>query len=217
MYARLLAMLGLLCVSTLLGWSESAVPPSSELDVYLNGEIRSPDVRSEMKRELAALMQRAGFRVVWRRAHDKTPSSRAVDLIVVELRGACALPTGEDSTGLADSHLALASSSVVDAKVLPFSWVDCSALNRFLGPTILNLSEGEQAYLYGRAMARLLAHEFYHVLAQTEDHTEIGISKARLSTADLLSEHLGFGAIALEKLRGTSPVSSADDGSVGGR
>ena len=33
-------------------------------------------------------------------------------------------------------------------------------------------------------MARLLAHEFYHILAQTDDHAPAGIAKARFSTAD---------------------------------
>ncbi len=66
-------------------------------------------------------------------------------------------------------------------------------------------------------MARLLAHEFYHVLAQTDDHTQTGIAKARFSTADLLAEHFDFETIAIDRLRPPSLGPGADDASTGGR
>ena len=91
-------------------------------------------------------------------------------------------------------------SAVADGRVLPFSWVDCSALNRFLGPAISSQTAQDQAYIYGRSMARLLAHEFYHVLAQTGDHTQAGICKASFSRADLLADHFDFDDLALERL-----------------
>jgi len=217
MYARQLAMLGLLCVSTSLGWSESTLPAGSEVEVYLKGDIGAPDVLGEMNRELASLMQRAGFRIVWRHANDQSSSNGAAHLIMVELRGTCAVSSAHDSLVPLASGLALASSSVVDGRVLPFSWLDCDALNRFLAPALLNLLDEDQDYIYGRSMARLLAHEFYHVLAQTDDHTQAGISKARFSTADLLSEHFDFETAALDKLRIPSSGSSGDDASAGGR
>jgi hypothetical protein len=49
--------------------------------------------------------------------------------------------------------------------------------------------------------ARLLAHELYHVLAQTGEHAVEGIAKARFSRADLMAEHFEFEAITLDKLR----------------
>jgi len=217
MYARLLATFGLLCVSTSMGWSESALPAGSEVEVYLKGDTSSPGILAEMNRELGALMQRAGFNIVWRHADDPSSSSGAEHLIVVELRGTCALTSANESFGPLGSSPALASSAVVDGRVLPFSWVDCTALNRFLRPAIVNLPDPEQDYIFGRAMARLLAHEFYHVLAQTDDHTQAGISKARFSTADLLAEHFDFAPAALERLRVPSSGSASDDGSVGGR
>jgi hypothetical protein len=218
MYARLLALFGLLCVSTSMGRSESSLPAGSEVEVYLKGDTgSSPEVLGEMTRELAALMQRAGFRVLWRHPNDQSPSGGAAHLIMVELRGTCAVPPLYNSPEPLPSSLALASSAVVDGKVLPFTWVDCAALNRFLGPAISSQSEADQAYTYGRSMARLLAHEFYHVLAQTDDHTQTGISKARFSTTDLLAEHFDFEATALERLRPPSLGPGADDSSVGGR
>ncbi len=217
MYARLLALCCLLYVSTSTGRAESTATAGSELEVYLRGDAGSSAVvLSEMTRELASLMQHAGFRISWRRANDPSSPSGAAHLVVVDLRGTCTVPADQPSQPL-PATLVLASSSVVDGRVLPFSWVDCSALYRFLGPVLASQPETEQAYIYGRSMARLLAHEFYHVLAQTDDHTQTGIAKARFSTGDLLAEHFDFESVALGRLHPPSSGPSTDDVSVAGR
>ena len=202
MYARLLALFGLLFVSTSLVRSESTFPTGAAVEVYLRGDSASAaNVLDEMNRELAILMQHAGFRIIGLHGNDQSPSDEAAHVIVVELRGACAVPIAR--SGSADPippALSLASSAVADGRVLPFSWVDCSALNRFLGPAISGQTAQDQAYIYGRSMARLLAHEFYHVLAQTGDHTQAGICKASFSRADLLADHFDFDDVAIERL-----------------
>ena len=52
---------------------------------------------------------------------------------------------------------------------------------------------------YGRAMARVLAHELYHVLRRTRIHTASRLTKARLAPADLLSESAEYGEVAIAK------------------
>jgi hypothetical protein len=64
-------------------------------------------------------------------------------------------------------------------------------------------------------MARLLAHEFYHVLGQTNSHALAGIAKARFSTADLLADHLDFEAVTLDRLRPPAAAPGSDDTSAG--
>jgi len=202
MYARLLALFGLLFVSASLMRSESTFPAGAVVEVYLHGDSASAvNVLDEMNRELAILMQHAGFQFMEAHGNDQAPSAEATHVIVVELRGACAVPMARSSSAEPiPPALSLASSSVADGRVLPFSWVDCSALSRFLGPAISTQSAQDQGYIYGRAMARLLAHEFYHVLAQTGDHTQTGICKASFSRADLLADHFDFDDVALERL-----------------
>jgi len=221
MYARLLATLCLLPVSTFFAQADSAVPTGATLEVYVKGqESSTPDVLSAMNRELGSLMQPAGFRVVWRGVSDPPSSAGAEHLLMVELRGVCTAQFLSMASTPLSSPLPLASSSVADGKVLPFSWVDCTALNRFLAPVVSTPSQAEQDGLYGRSMARLLAHELYHILAQTDDHAPTGIAKARFSTADLLADHFDFEIFALNKLRPPAPVASSagsDDTSAGGR
>jgi len=221
MYARLLATLCLLPVSTFFAQADSAVPTGATLEVYVKGqESSTPDVLSAMNRELGSLMQPAGFRVVWRGVSDPPSSAGAEHLLMVELRGVCTAQFLSMASTPLSSPLPLASSSVADGKVLPFSWVDCTALNRFLAPVASGQSQSQQDDLYGRSMARLLAHEFYHILAQTDDHAPAGIAKARFSTVDLLADHFDFETFALNKLRPPAPVASSvgsDDTSAGGR
>lgn len=218
MYARSLATICLLSVSAFCAWADSAVPPGTTLEVYVKGqEASTPDVLSAMSRELGLLMQTAGFQVILRGPNDPPSRSGAEHLVMVELRGICTAQFDALASKPLSSIVPLASSSVVDGQVLPFSWLDCADLNRFLAPVASTRSIADQDYLFGRSMARLLAHEFYHILGQTDDHAPAGIAKARFTTEDLLADHFEFEAFALGKLRRPSSVASTDDGSVGGR
>ena len=221
MYARLLALLCLLPVSTFLALADSAVPTGATLEVYVKGqESSTPDVLRAMNRELETLMLPAGFRIIWRGASDPPSTAGAEHLIMVELRGVCMAQFSSMASRPLSFPLPLASSSVADGRVLPFSWVDCTALNRFLAPVVSGPSQSEQDDLYGRSVARLLAHEFYHILAQTDDHAASGIAKARFSTADLLADHFDFETFALNRLHPPPTIASStssDDASAGGR
>jgi hypothetical protein len=217
MYAPLLAMLCLIFVSLSAARADSVVPASDAVEVYVKGqEFSTPDVLAAMYSELNALMETAGYRVIWRGAADRPSSKGAENLVIVELRGLC-MAQFDTTTKPLQWTVPLASTSVADGKVLPFSWVDCIALNRFLAPVASAQPKAEQDGLYGRSMARLLAHELYHVLAQTDDHAPAGIAKARFSAADLLADHLDFETVALDRLRPPSAVRGADDPSEAGR
>jgi hypothetical protein len=216
MYARLLALCSLLCVSSSTGFSESGMPDSPGLEVYLKGGGNSsPEVLGAMQRELTLLMQDAGYRLEVRRAEAPASGAGAEHLVVVDLRGSC-VASGASPDPLPPT-LILASSAVADGRVLPFSWVDCEALKRFLRPVLANQTEAGQAALYGRSLGRLLAHEFYHVLARADDHTQAGVAKARFSTRDLLADHFEFEAVALDRLHSSAALQDAGDVAASGR
>jgi hypothetical protein len=121
-------------------------------------------------------------------------------VVVVELRGVC-LPLSPAANSVEKSSgSALASSQVLNERILPFISLDCRALNDLLGVPIAQLPAGQRDLAYGRAMARLLAHELYHFLTQTTDHTKSGIAKAKVSAADLLADHFDFDGEAFSKL-----------------
>jgi len=216
MYARLTATLCLLFVTLPVARADSGVLASDSLEVYVKGqEASTPDVLAAMNRELNALMETAGYRVIWRGTADPPSAAGVENLVIVELRGVCMAQFAAMANNPLSWTVPLASSSVADGIILPFTWVDCTALNRFLAPVGSARPKAEQDDLYGRSMARLLAHEFYHVLGHTDSHSSAGIAKARFSTADLLADHLDFEAVTLDRLRHLAPVQSSDDASGG--
>ena len=171
--------------------AQSAVSPDSELVVYLRGAAQPAEPIRYMKAELEAIMHRAGFEVSWRSANQPID---APFVAVVAFSGSCApgpaAPFREETS--------LATTSVTDGRVLPFSKIDCFALTRAVGP----VGNG----LYGQAMARVLAHELYHVLVQTTHHSRTGIAKQCFSNTDLLAERFDFEEDIRVQLRSMRPA-----------
>jgi len=190
----------LCCLATV--FSFPALAQEARVEVLLHNASVPPGlILGEMKSELGAIMKRAGFQIEW---HGAQASNVAVegDLVVVELRGSCEPP----ATWIHDSAIVrIGSSAVADGKVLPFSWVDCTALAQFLKPYLIHKTRDRQELAYGRAMARVLAHEFYHILGQTLVHTESGLTKARLEPSDLLDARAGFGNIPSATAQPSAP------------
>jgi len=193
MSARLWALCCLLNPVVSSAWTGSTPSAGPDVVVYLKTDSVQPARSLEhMKRELGALMSVPGYRVEWRDAQSPDRNVDNAELVVVELRGSCGVPPGwlaAGHTGRADS---LASTHVSGAKVLPFSWLNCDSLTRLLAPSLAGEADAQRDYLYGSAMARLVAHELYHILANTREHGREGIGKAGFTSKDLLSERFGF-------------------------
>ena len=212
MFARLLAAFCLLHFAVPLR-AGSDDPAASELVVHLrDAACQSAHTVEIMKHELVPLMLSAGYRVAWQDAQSGTVSTSAM-LVVVELHGAC----GAD-TAAADTKT-LASTASSDGMVLPFSSINCAAISRVLAPALASEAGARRDFLYGRAMARVLAHELYHILANTRDHDREGIAKSHFTFTDLLTERFEFERTTLAKLQRASiedtAVTSTADGASG--
>jgi hypothetical protein len=177
--------------------------PHADLAVYLTVDPNQPAAPLEhMKRELSALLQAGGYRVVWQdpRTPDKTGSTST--LVVLELRGACGIPPGNFRLERSvDSGASLAGTSVSADGVMPFSWVNCANMTRMIGPALSGEAGAQRDYLYGRAVARVVAHELYHVVTGSRGHEHEGVAKPRFTVPDLLDEVFEFDQPALAKLR----------------
>lgn len=202
MFAHRLATCCLLSVSIV--FARSQTDPGEELMVYLQpGDSLSAVALTEAKVELTSVMHGMGVQVDWWDPA-KSPASTApgANLIVADFKGACsvlarsALQSAETVRALP----ALADTSISDGHILPFAHVNCEALSRFIGPVLAHQPGAQRELLLGRAIGRLLAHETYHILLQTRDHSPSGIAKARFSTTDLLAERFEFEPAAMAKL-----------------
>ena len=55
--------------------------------------------------------------------------------------------------------------------------------------------------VFGRAVARVVAHELYHILGRTCSHGHSGIARHSLSGQDLVAERLHFDGRDVERLQ----------------
>jgi hypothetical protein len=155
-----------------------------------------------MQKETESLMRTAGYSVEWRDAKARRSNEDAANLVFVDLNGVCAVPMNPipGAPDPDDNQPSLASTAVEDGMVLPFSRIDCVALTRALSAMFAHEPPSRRTYLYGRAMGRLLAHELYHVLAQTRDHAAAGIGKPCFTSVDLVTDRFEFESVALARL-----------------
>lgn len=211
MYACITAMCCLLPLSIGMGRSESITPTAVDVLVYLKSEgTTSSAVVANMMRELGGLMRTAGFHIEWGDWKNPGASPENADLAVVVLRGACSASSLESSEQSKNTQV-LASTAVANDQVLPFSWIDCRSLGQFLGPSMAHESAVRRDYVYGRAMARLMGHELYHILAHTTEHTQAGVAKERFTTADLLGDQFNYEGEALFRLHSAQSADAVSE------
>jgi hypothetical protein len=186
----------------------------TELVVYLKADPNQPAAPIDhMKRELTSLMHTAGYRVEW------GGESHSPYLAVVELTGPCALSAGYPGREAPASTAALASTNVTDGQVLPFASVNCAVLTRSLSNALAHDVAAQRDYYYGRALARVIAHELYHILMRTTEHSRNGVSRSCFTTADLVSERFEFEGAVLAQMRprpqsvGATAVADTEDAS----
>ncbi len=181
-----------------------------EVGVYLrtDGGV-SQSVLSSLKTEMDTVLNQAGFRLKWWTRKSPGPIE-AEDLIVVDLRGSCDVPQKLTIHQRSLLPMELASTSTVGSDVLPFSSLDCSTFNELMNAPLWRADKDYREFLYGRALGRVLSHEFYHVLVRTHKHTSKGVAKKAHSATDLLSSTFTFDEIALQNLRQSRSSNASD-------
>src|SRR6185436_19629006 len=90
--------------------------------------------------------------------------------------------------------------SVSSGHVLPYFRVDCNQVIRTLSLALRSVSVPMREYILGRPLARAIAHEIYHIVAQTTDHERSGIAKAALTLSDLSSTSFNFSSETLRRM-----------------
>jgi hypothetical protein len=155
-------------------------------------------VESFIQRELASLVAPIGLRLDWKSLAEPRDGDISLALVVVTFRGRC------NVAGLEPRHIepgALAWTHVSDGVILPFVDVDCDGLRDFLQTKLLKIDARFREQLYGRAIARVLGHELYHVFTETTHHGKEGVSQPTFTVADLLSDNFEFAEKEFRTLR----------------
>ena len=149
----------------------------------------SHGVLSALQSELSIIMQPLRLHFDWRDLKSATGRDPVPELVVVSFKGYCGVgraPGREGKTGpLGWTHMA-------DGEFLPFVDVSCDRVLAVIRSLIRGESLRKQELALGRALARVMAHELYHLFAETVRHARAGAAKAGFNAFDLVSEDFHF-------------------------
>jgi hypothetical protein len=168
-----------------------------------------PESKIVMHEELQSLIAPAGLEIIWKGLTDRK-SGENFDLVAVtSFTGSCAT---DNPASAVPAAVSLADTSISDGHVLPFFRIDCSRVIGMLGSQ-------PDPIVVGRALARVAAHEIYHIVAQTAQHQEKGIAKASFSTNDLTTARfdLDIWALTLMKPPAVAQVAADSESAESGR
>lgn len=155
-----------------------------------------------MQDEVETIMAPMGASFEWRSLDLVTGSEVSTQLAVVKFVGRCQ-STGYDPQSQTGG--ALGWTHVSDGVILPFSDIDCDGIRRFLQVGLMGISGKSREEAYGRAVGRVLAHELYHIFANTTHHGSNGVGKGIYSVTDLLSHDFQFEERESDALRNNKP------------
>jgi hypothetical protein len=168
--------------------------PDVSLIVLLTGDAVTPLVLNAMEREVEATVAPSGLKLSWESREDLGDDSVVNGrMAIIRMRGQCNSqpPIGAD-TVTAAGGAELGVTHIVNGRILPFADVLCSAVRQLVERDLRGVPIQGRDALLGRALGRVLAHELYHILVQTADHGNDGLSRQRQSSADLLVPHRSF-------------------------
>lgn len=169
--------------------AENSPEAAAPITIYTNFENDPPDFPVEaMKTELSEIMTPVGLDFEWRSLNGSRGNEVSIELVVVSFKGNC---EWQDEVPHRESG-ALGWTHMSDGDVLPFSDVDCNRVRRFIAPLVAGANKHERERIFGRALGRVLAHELYHVFANTTHHAAVGVAKAFYTPGELVSDSFHF-------------------------
>jgi len=196
MRALFCAIAVLLCV---VAGSSHAKTPSSPLAILFRFDgLTSEAGFQEMRRELRVLMAPSNVQPEWRDRATISTSDSFDHLVVVDFHGQCRMEPGY---ALSEEDQPLGWTHVADGEVLPYAHIQCDRVRASLNSALWGGRNQLSDLTLGRALALVLAHELYHILARTTSHARDGIAKPALSGAELASSRLAFTRADLDLMR----------------
>jgi hypothetical protein len=170
------------------------------IDLYASfQQAPPPEVLEAIQGELNRIMIPAGMPVRWRQVASNEVS---VELAVVKFVGRC------DAFRIAHPRSpigALGWTHMSDGVILPFTDIDCDAVRNLTEARLFGESPRDRDVSFGRALARVLSHELYHILARTTHHDSCGVARATYTAAELLAPEFRFERDEAKAMRSRRP------------
>jgi hypothetical protein len=170
------------------GCSETRVATFAPITLYTQFEQAPPaGVLEALQVEVDSIMAPIGLRFQWRDLGKTGGHEVSAELAVITFKGRC------------------------DGQILPFTDISCDRIRQFTQPGLMAFRTADRAAKYGRALGRVLAHELYHIFANTMRHGSIGVAKESYSTQDLLADDFLFQAKESRMLRTNRQRAAVDN------
>ena len=147
-------------------------------------------VQASLAKELTSIMASVGLPVEWRSLAYRPKDEGFVELAVVTFKGTC------DCTSLIPQSTdgpALAWTFATGGGLLPFSEVDCDRTRSVISRALMPLSLQERDEAFGRALARIAAHELAYVFTAPGHSVSAEFGKTAYSVPQLISTDFRFG------------------------
>jgi len=195
-----------LCVNAALTAAvASAAGNARPVGVYLSFESVPTAASIEvMKRAVESLLEPAGVNLAWRLTSENSGDESFAQLAVIRFRGTCrsSAPQPPSLFGSLGEVNELASTAASRGHVLPYTNVACDEIRKALAFVRQGAGIVERERALGLALGRVVAHELYHILANTGAHTSEGIAEAVQLLPDLVSaEELKFDRHSLQAIQ----------------
>ena len=146
----------------------------------------SPQALQEMQFEADRIARKAGVNLAFKHRHEAAQEAFN-DLIFFKMSGRCEM---DSFPPLLDERGPLAFTFTTDGRILPFGEVKCDRLRDSIKTAMSGADYSQGNQLLGRAMGRVLAHELYHMLAQSKGHSKAGVARESLSARQLIADKL---------------------------
>jgi len=193
------ALLLLLALAASSGFAGGPPVRATHVALYAQFDQTPPAaVVDALRSELDSIMGPIGLDFEWRLVAENRGTESTANLAVVTFKGRCdvdSLPLRSSNPG------ALGWTHISDGVIIPFTDLDCGGLRVFLGQELLALRREDREAALGRALGRVLAHELYHIFANTKEHAADGVGKPEYSVTDLLCSRFHFGTREVRELQ----------------
>lgn len=178
-----------LAIGVIPSQAEPKVAAPAVVTLYTQFQVEPPAaVIDGFQAEVDAIMEPMGLRFEWRNLNTSHGDEVTAELAVVTVKGRC------DVAGLglrSKVDGALGFTHISDGQILPFAELNCDRLRNFAQSELVTMPPEEREVAFGRALGRVLAHELYHIFANTTKHGS-GVSKEAYTVHDLVCDDFQF-------------------------
>ena len=154
-----------------------------------------------MQTEIRDILAPAHMDLSFQRIGDSGASQVFRKIVIVHFHGSCEARSVSGGLQLDDPDLleypALGKTDIANGHIMPYVQVYCNELRAFI-PSITTMSAVQ---MYGRALGRVVAHELYHALLSTRDHSRSGVARFAQTARDLTREKLPLDSGSIDRLR----------------